>query len=257
MFFDLKKWRILSRDLLDYGRMILRQEEEHLYPQMIEKPPGSEILVLSPHPDDDVIACGGTLIKHYEVGDHITSVYLTDGRKGDPDFSNEDELVLVRKEEAKKAAKIIGIHELIFFDNRDQELTSSSKTVKELSQLLLDLRPDLVYLPFFFDNHPDHRATNRIFFDACKFIKFNFHCFAYEAWTPLVPNRIVDITQEMPRKCEAISQYLTQIKHINYVRLVKGLNAYRTLFASQNCLYAEAFFQIEREGYLHLFQNLR
>ena len=91
------------------------------------------LLVLSPHPDDDIIGCGGTLRRYHEEGAAITVVYMTDGRKGGGTY-DEEELVLVRKEEAAKAASIIGVDKLIFLDNKDAELSANKHSVRELSR---------------------------------------------------------------------------------------------------------------------------
>ncbi len=48
-------------------------------PKIIERPSGSRILVFLPHPDDDAIGCGGSLIKLFEANAKIWSVNLTDG----------------------------------------------------------------------------------------------------------------------------------------------------------------------------------
>ena len=47
-------------------------------PRLISRPPGSHVLVLSPHPDDDAIGPGGTLVKQHEAGCTLTSLVLTD-----------------------------------------------------------------------------------------------------------------------------------------------------------------------------------
>jgi len=60
-----------------------------ILPKLIDKPAGKNILVLAPHPDDEVIGCGGTLYKHFLAGAEITVVYMTDGRKGDPLLFNQ------------------------------------------------------------------------------------------------------------------------------------------------------------------------
>src|SRR5262245_2441565 len=53
-------------------------------PRLCTEPGGQRVLVLAPHPDDEVIGCGGTLYKHTRAGHAVTVVYMTDGRKGDP-----------------------------------------------------------------------------------------------------------------------------------------------------------------------------
>ena len=54
------------------------------WPELVELPPGREILVLAPHFDDEAIGPGGTLVKHARAGHRITVAFMTDGRRGDP-----------------------------------------------------------------------------------------------------------------------------------------------------------------------------
>src|SRR5262245_379009 len=53
------------------------------WPELVELPPGREILVLAPHFDDEAIGPGGTLAKHARAGHRLTVAFMTDGRRGD------------------------------------------------------------------------------------------------------------------------------------------------------------------------------
>jgi LmbE family N-acetylglucosaminyl deacetylase len=220
-------------------------------PVVINKPEGSTILVLSPHPDDDVIGCGGTLYKHHLAGDHITVAYITDGRKGSPKPTDEEILVHERRQEATAAANIIGIEKTVFLDNRDMELMRNDNTIKQMLQLIVDCDPDIIYLPSFFDNHQDHIATNKIFTSACGKIKKTYQCYAYEVWTPLIPNRLVDISDCIDVKIAAIRQHQSQVIHINFMDKISGLNAFRTITAPK-LKYAEAFYYCHTNEYVKL-----
>lgn len=222
------------------------------FPVVIDKPKGPRVLVLSPHPDDDVIGCGGTLYKHCRAGDEVTVVYLTDGRKGHADPTDEDSLVVERRKEAEAAAKVIGIKNLVFLDNRDTKLKRSTETVEQMSKLLEETRPDIVYLPFFLDNHKDHLAANEIFVASCESGNYRLQCYAYEAWTAIVPNCVVDISECIAPKLEAIKQHKTQA-NLDFVAKVGGLNAYRSM-AAPDTKYAEAFYTCAAKDYVRLFR---
>lgn len=239
---------------INYLRILnILKKETAVYPELLDKPQGAAVLVLSPHPDDDVVGCGGTLCKHHLSGNEITIIYLTDGRKGDPTFTNEQGLVKERQKEAREAAKIIGIDNLVFLNHRDLKLRKSEETAGEMIELLDKIKPDIIYLPFFLDNHPDHIATNEIFVAACKNMECKFECYAYEIWTPLMPNRVVDISEHIEKKIDAIKQHKTQLKHINYVAKIKGLNAYRSITVP-NARHVEAFFSCKPQEYIKLFK---
>jgi N-acetylglucosamine malate deacetylase 1 len=238
------------------------------WPQMITDFSAEQVLVLAPHMDDEILGCGGALRKHVLSGAHVTVVYMTDGRRGgDPklyrcglaqevieDF--ESALVIQRKEEARKAAEIVGIQKQIFLDHPDGNLKVSHQTVKQLETILREERPTVIYLPSILDVHTDHRASSRIFYAATK----NLFCAnnlspiyrEYEVWTPVLSNRIIDISDVVETKNKAIEQFGSQMAQTNYLRTQLALNAFRSIYHSQGFGYAEAFFESTAEQHRSL-----
>ena len=203
----------------------------------------NNILVLAPHPDDDVIGCGGILDIYQKKGAKITIVYMTDGRKGNPNY-DEDRLVLKRREEARRAADVIGIDELMFLDNRDTELSATPKAVKELRDILYEVKPEAVFLPFLLDNHQDHRATNDILIRSSRTYKAPLTCYGYEIWTPLAtPNFFVNITDQIEVKRQAIEEHHSQTELCPIDDCMLGLCRYRSLPYNLRDVYVEAFFR--------------
>ena len=199
-----------------------------------------KVLVLSPHPDDDILGCGGTLYTYHMMGADITVIYMTDGSKGDHLYA-EEELVSMRKEEAERAAGIIGIDRLIFLGNRDSELAVTGKTIKQLHEVLVDLQPEAVFLPFFLDNHQDHIETSRIFFFAVESLKSTIMCYLYGIWSPLpVYNVVSDITSCIETKIHALKEHKSQFDLFDFTEAVKGLSKYYSVLNGGNG-YAEPF----------------
>jgi LmbE family N-acetylglucosaminyl deacetylase len=230
---------------------------KHLRAQQVDGLRERRVLVLSPHPDDDIVGCGGTLYKYHLKGSEITSVYMTDGRKGNPGY-NEEDLVLIRREEAKRASAIVGIDNLIFLNNRDSELTSNSKTIEELSQVIRDIKPDAVFLPFLLDNHPDHIATNNIFVQATKNHNVDAACYGYEVWTPLsAPNCIIDITEQIKVKRKALEQFQNQLEQYNFIEAVIGLSRYRGMVHMFGDKYVETFLKCSVSEYSRLWRLIQ
>ena len=223
-------------------------------PILIDKPEGRKVLVISPHPDDEILGCGGTLVKHSLAKDQITVVYMTDGRKGCNGTMSEEQFVMVRHEEAAQAGKVIGIKNQIFLKNRDMELKKNLETVSQLRGIINDIAPDIVYLPFFMDYHTDHQATNDIFIAAVNGIGRDFMCYAYEIWTPFIPNCIVDVTLYTDMKIEALNKFESQVKRFNAVGACLGLMKYRSVLHSDNDGYAECFFRSSVKEYVRLWK---
>jgi len=204
--------------------------------------------------DDETLGCGGSLHRHILAGETVTVAYLTDGRKGDPRLNArplapqererlEDALAAARREEARQSAAILGVTDLRFLGNRDQELRVTRHTRQQVRDLLAELRPDLVYLPFPTDHHPDHRATNRIFLaalGACREIDPPLCC-GFEVWAPIEPNCLVDIISVAEVKQRALEQFTSQMSTIDYSRCIMGLHAYRSIAHLRGRGFAEAF----------------
>jgi len=243
--------------------------ETQIIPPPLDRPPGSRILVLAPHMDDEALGCGGSLHRHILAGESVTVAYLTDGRKGDPILNGrdlppdererlEDRLVAERTDEARRSAAILGVRDLRFLGNRDQELVVSPRTRRQVVELLRELRPDLVYLPFPTDRHPDHRTTNRIFLSALNAARDLDPpmCCGFEVWTPLEPNCLVDITSVIDIKRRALEQFASQMTSIDFGRCILGLHAYRSMIHLRGHGYAEAFVLVPADEYRRLSLRL-
>lgn len=227
------------------------------------------MLVLAPHMDDETLGCGGSLHRHVLAGESVTIAYMTDGRKGDPELNArslpsfererlEEALAAVRREEARRATALLGVRDLRFLNNRDQELSVTPETRRQVRELIEDLAPDLVYLPFPTDHHPDHRATNRIFLSAlaaCRDIDPP-RCCGYEVWAPIEPNCVVDITSVADTKQRALAQFRSQMANIDYTRCIMGLHAYRSMVHLRGRGFAEAFVLLPAEEYRRVASRL-
>jgi LmbE family N-acetylglucosaminyl deacetylase len=226
--------------------------KKHSLLHHVEHLEGPNVWVLSPHPDDDVIGCGGTLIKHVAMGHKVRIIYLCSGDKGIKD-KNPKEVMNIRKSEAQNAALVMGLSEssLHFLNFEDEKLRIKiDKAAEEIRQLFNDFPPNLIYLPSFLDKHNDHFATNQI---VKKLGLKNTILAAYEVWTPLIPNRIVDISNLINQKEKAIQAHVSQIKALQYDKAILGLNQYRAkMYTKKNFEYAEAFLVLKSQDYYTL-----
>jgi LmbE family N-acetylglucosaminyl deacetylase len=219
--------------------------------------PGAEsVLVLAPHMDDEVIGCGGTLAQHIARGASVTVAYLTDGAGGgvaEPGTT----LHATRKREAQLALSALGIVHCHFLDAPDGHLMSTPLADK-LRAILLDGRYDLVYLPFFLEEHPDHRAASALLLDAAQGTGLAPQCLGYEIWTPLFPNCLVNIDATVEAKLGALKHYRSQLAESDYAHTQLGLNAYRSAaFLGGTCRHAEAFCSLPLERYRDLHDAYR
>lgn len=138
------------------------------------------IIVFAPHPDDEVLGCGGTIAKKITYGDNVFVVFLTDGRYALEDVGiyrdpSPPEVKVIRKEEAIKAAKILGLQEnnMFFLDIEDTSLNRHKKyALKEIIKIIKEVRPAEVFFPQELEYNVDHGVTNMIVKEALKKLRF-------------------------------------------------------------------------------------
>src|SRR5205823_4538350 len=119
------------------------------------------VLVLSPHPDDEAIGCGGTLCQHVAAGDRVHVIFLTSGENGGHGVSPA-KTRRVREEEARKAAARMGLDAVEFWHQPDGALRVTSELAQALGKRMTEWRPSVVYVPHPQETHSDHRAAARL-----------------------------------------------------------------------------------------------
>jgi len=200
------------------------------------------VLVLAPHPDDEVLGCGGAVCQHTAAGDRVVVAFLTSGELGLKQMPRE-KAWRIREREAQAAAKILGLAALEFLRGPDWGLAEAkTKVAQRLRRILEREKPELIYLPHPGDWHPDHQATLPLLCAAAKRIGLKApELRAYEVWTPLPEfDHVVDISRLMPRKLRALRAHKSQLGEFDYVRAVTGLNQFRGALAAR-CPFAEVF----------------
>lgn len=219
--------------------------------------PGDNVLFLVAHPGEDVFACGGIIKKYTKAGKKVSIVYFCDGSMGNKSTIRDSSLIFKRKKETKEAIRVLGIKEgnLVFWGFKDHKLQSHATNIKALTNLLIDIKPNIVFLPSLFETTSDLKAINNIFNDVLNIQSANLEYFSiwfYELFTPLQPNQLIDISEEISFKKQAIQAHATQLQIKNYGEAMLGLNSYRAQINGING-FAEAFFSCNANLYLKLY----
>lgn len=188
----------------------------------------SNILVISPHPDDESIGCGGTLRRHVVSGDRVFVVFLTSGEKGGHGSAPEKTL-RVREAEAASAAQILGLAGIEFWREPDGAMRVTRKLVARFREELTALHPTVVYAPHPAEAHLDHQAAVRLVRKALDSTPGKKPAVRlYEIWTPLQRmTHIEDITPYIAIKLAAIRAYKSQCKVLDFAAAAQGLARYR------------------------------
>ena len=211
------------------------------FPTLLAAPPRGSVLVLAPHADDESLGCGGAIVLHHRQGDRVKVVFATDGAAGDPLGHYRDcDYRELRRAEARRAASILGIDELTFWDYPDGKLAEAHDLSERVRALLTTDRPDIVYRPSTLEIHPDHRALGVGVEEALRQYRPTCGDFCYEIWATVQPTHALDITGVWDLKRRAVEQYESQLRYNDLIYMGAGLNAYRTLY-KPSAQYVEAF----------------
>lgn len=218
----------------------------NLEPLVSAGPKGQRILVIAPHPDDEMLGAGGTLIAALERGVQARVLYLTKGRA-----AHQDDLV----RETLAVADSIG-YETRFMDHCARRLPLDKASIDRLRLEISDFSPQVLMLPFLCDDHDDHRRASHLLWLAMQgeVPVPGIEVWAYQVYTALLPNVIVDITALAERKRLAIAGWQSQSTSRDWGHFALGLNAFNSRFLPQatSPRYAESFFVVPLKDYLEL-----
>jgi len=206
-----------------------------------------KVLVIAPHPDDEILGCGGTIARFANEGIDVSVAIVTRGQE--PQFSAE--LVAGVMAEAKAAHALIGVRQTHYLDLPAAALDRVGATDLNaaLAKLVQETAPDTLFLPFVGDIHTDHQLT----FLAAMVAARPRHAgaprriYAYETlsetnWyapgiTPaFIPNVFIDISETLERKLDAFRCFESQVREfpdersveaIRSLAVVRGASMYR------------------------------
>jgi LmbE family N-acetylglucosaminyl deacetylase len=206
---------------------------------------GANVLVLAPHPDDDVIGSGGTLLRLAGAGARVACVQATDGSDGWalrdlPDGARR----AVRMDEARAVARAAGFAELDCWEADNRAFTRTEALVERLGAMLVRLKPRLVFTPFLTDIHADHLMLNAILADAipragdalrdCRVL-------GYEVWSLAPAGMVCDVTDVRERHEALLWTYESGMKVDDFVEMCERRNYYNACRLLGRAGYAEAF----------------
>lgn len=227
---------ILPPDPLEEGDFIPYQSPQTL--------PAGKVLVLAPHPDDEVFGCGGAIMQHKQQGDAVDVLIVTDGAAAEhPDEVGKAEYIARRQAESQCAAQILGYGEARFWNYADRELARVEDLAQRVRDALEASAAETVYAPSVHEIHPDHYALARA--AALAVSGTHRRLLQYEVGVPCAPNLLLDISPFLERKQKALSCFASQLSIQEYAKHINGLEHYRTYTLGKGAKAAEAYYLIE------------
>lgn len=213
-----------------------------------------KVVVISAHPDDEIIGCGGTLLKHKDNGDEIFWIIITNV------FENQGfskQCVESRQQEIEKVKSMIGFSSVHKLDYPTMSLDSNSinKMIPQISTLFNEIKPEIIYVMNRSDAHSDHRMTFEAVAACTKSFRYPFikkvlmyECISETEFAPALPERVfqpnyfVDVTKYFNKKLEVLKLYESELGEHPFPRSIRNIEALATYRgASVGVEYAEAF----------------
>ncbi|WP_227672993.1 PIG-L deacetylase family protein [Psychrobacter sp. DD43] len=187
--------------------------------------PHQRVCIFAPHPDDEVLGCGGLLQQLAANGNPIVLIHVTNGTQSHPNSHvySQEKLNIIRPQESIRALEVLSVaHQVmtIALDLTDGNVFAQQDQFHQKLSTIIQPN-DILITPFMHDGHPDHEATGQVVVSFAK----QHHLVCYQVliwawhWAKPADSRIpwhcamrVDLTTEqLQRKIEAIACFESQI----------------------------------------------
>jgi len=195
-----------------------------------------KILIVAPHPDDEVLGCGGIMKKFADLGESVYVVVIT---RGTPKMYADEKITNIRNE-ALTSHTILGVKETKFFDFHAPELdiTSNAAISMKLALMLKEWGISDLFLPHRGDIHHDHSMVFKAGLVAARpvgnYSVKNIYCYetlSETEWAPpfsddaFIPNHFINVEKEMSFKLEAMQCFKSQVRPFPSTRSLETIDA--------------------------------
>lgn len=201
----------------------------------------NSVLVVAAHPDDEVLGCGGTILRHVEAGDHVEILIVAEGatsRQRQRNRLNAKNELTELAISAEKARSILGTAGVELLDLPDNRLDSMNllDLIKQIEEKIKRHKPEIVYVHHAGDLNVDHRRLHEAVVTACRptpenttRLLLSFEVASSTEWqTPgsapaFQPNWFVDISAQWERKRLALEAYSSEMRAWPHARSIKAI----------------------------------
>lgn len=213
-----------------------------------------KILVVSVHPDDETLGCGGTLLKHKNQGDDVFWLILTDASEK---LGYSQEFISKRQKQIKEVSQEYQFNKTynLGFPTTKLHAVDFSEIITKISSVIQDVQPEVIYTVNRSDIHTDHQVAAKAVASSTKsfrnhFIKrvLMYECISETEITPPFPENIFiphvysDISDFLEKKIEIMKIYESELQSPPFPRSLENIRALARFRGSTiSAHYAESF----------------
>ena len=215
-------------------------------------------LVIAPHPDDETLGCGGTLLRKKTEGVHLAWLIVTGISEQTGWTVNQ---VTQRDVEINKVAELIGFDHIynLRLPTTQLDMIPKNNLIERFGKIIQEFRPEEVLLPHRSDVHTDHKIVYDVTVSCVKWFRHPYvlRVMAYETISEtefglnfeasFVPNVFIDISDYLQKKIEIMESYKTELGQFPFPRSIKAIKALAEWRGSTSGFNAAEAFQLLRE----------
>lgn len=219
----------------------------------------SKVMVIAPHPDDETLGCGGSLLKHKQAGDEIIWVIVTSINE---ELGFSPDRIAQRQDEIKSVGECYGFSEVIQlnFPTTQLDQVSSSALVSSMGRVISRLQPEIIYLPYRGDVHTDHKYVFDAAVSCTKWFRYPSikRVLVYETLSETEfginpdinafrPNSFVNISEYLERKIEILNIFKSEMSDFPFPRSNMAVDSLAKLRGATAGFYAAEAFMLLKE----------
>ena len=212
-----------------------------------------KILVVAAHPDDEILGCGGSIIKYKETHE-IEVIFMTDGVSS---RGRNKTKALRRRKNCVDLFSFLKLKKPTFFNFPDNQIDKIPllKIVKKIEKKIKSYKPHTIFTHYSGCLNIDHRKTFEAVITACRPLSgssvkkiLSFEILSSTEWShfknkSFQPNYFINISKEFKQKIKCLNFYKSEIRkypHSRSLKAVEALAKFRGVSSGNN--YAEAFY---------------
>jgi N-acetylglucosamine malate deacetylase 1 len=206
----------------------------------------TNVLIVAPHADDEVIGCAGLIQKLVYQGANIVVLFVTIEDEKSIVKPSYSEGMNVRERESLKAKKKLNFNEAVYLRIPERSIDNNIKTQNDIKQSILSIisqkKINAILLPNYFDMNPDHRSISKIGLKTVHESIVNNasnsvnSIFLYEIWGPVYVTHFCKLSQtEYDTKLESMQCYETQMQTVDYLSIIDEIKNIREKNLKQHC----------------------